>query len=321
MRGFRAQIVVTTTLLVAFVMLAAVVGTQAALELTERDPHRRSSWDVLIATGFVGVFGVVAAAAVGWVVSHRVLQPVRQMAERAEEWSAQDLAHRFALGPPNNELSQLGQTLDHLLDRVARAIRDEQRLTSELAHELRTPLTAIQGSAELALMRSPGDPQLREDLAEIASASRRMAEVVTSLLELARTPDSHRGSVDPADLIAQVADLVRAPITLSATGSGAVIAAPAALALRALSPLVENAARFARSEVAITIRDADLVEIAVTDDGPGVAPELRDSVFEPGASGRGSSGLGLGIAHRIARSLGGEVVLVGNEFVLRLPRA
>ena len=75
------------------------------------------------------------------------------MAERAADWSEHDLTHRFDLGPPTNELAALGETLDHLLDRVASAISSEQRLTSELAHELRTPLTSIQGSADLALMR------------------------------------------------------------------------------------------------------------------------------------------------------------------------
>lgn len=82
------------------------------------------------------------------------------MAERAADWSEHDLSHRFGLGPPTNELAALGETLDHLLDRVAMAIRSEQRLTSELAHELRTPLTAIQGSADLALLRGVKDEAL-----------------------------------------------------------------------------------------------------------------------------------------------------------------
>ena len=321
MKGFRAQIVLSTVLLVAAAMLAVVLGTEVVLEFSEGHPAAHSSFDILIASGFVGIFGVVVSGAVALNVSHRALAPVRQMAERAEEWSAQDLGHRFDLGEPTNELSQLGQTLDHLLDRVARAIRDEQRLTSELAHELRTPLTSIRGSAELALMRPTGDPAIREDLAEIASGARRMSEVITTLLELARSPESFRGSVDPTYVVQQVAALVRPPLELVVTGEAPPIAAPATLAARALSPLIENAARFARAAVTVRVGAAgEKVEIAVTDDGPGVAPELRETIFEPGASGRGSSGLGLGIARRIARSLGGDVTLEGSEFVLRLPR-
>ena len=88
------------------------------------------------------------------------------MAQRAAEWSEHDLSHRFAMGPPTDELAALGGTLDQLLDRVASAIRAEQRLTAELAHELRTPLTNIQGSAGLALMRGVEDAEDREDFEE-----------------------------------------------------------------------------------------------------------------------------------------------------------
>ena len=143
--------------------------------------------------GIVGACGVALSWWVAWRVSHRALKPVREMAERAEDWSAQNLARRFDLGPSVNELSQLGQTLDHLLDRVAHAIRAEQRFSAELAHEIRTPLAAISGFAELALLRKPADPELRTDLAEIADGTRRLAEVDTALLELAQNPGGHPG--------------------------------------------------------------------------------------------------------------------------------
>lgn len=321
MKTFRAQIMASTVLLVAAVMVAVVLGTQGVLELSEGSLRAQSSWNVLLATGLVGACGVVLSGFVAWRVSHRVLKPVRDMAERAEDWSAHNLAHRFGLGPPVNELSRLGQTLDHLLDRVARAIRDEQRLTAELAHEIRTPLTAIRGSAELALLRGSAEPELRTDLTEIADGSRRLAEVVTALLELARNPEALQMTASPDAVIAQVSRLVHAPIGIEVTGSAPPIAGPLALVTRALAPLVENAGQHAEKRVTVDLRARDLIEIAVSDDGPGVAPDLRASIFEPGASTQGSSGLGLGIARRVARSLGGDVILKGDEFVLRLPRA
>jgi two-component system, OmpR family, sensor kinase len=308
-------------LLVVAVMFAVVLGTQVVLERSEGNLRAQSSWHVLLATGLVGACGVALSGFVAWRVSHRVLKPVRDMAERADDWSAHDLAHRFDLGPPVNELSQLGQTLDHLLDRVARAIRDEQRLTAELAHEIRTPLTAIRGSAELALLRDPAEPGLRTDLTEIADGSRRLAQVVTALLELARNPEALQATARPEAAIAQVSALVPAPIRVEVTGSAPPVAGPLALVTRALAPLVENAGQHAREQVTIGLRARDLIEIAVRDDGPGVPAHLRASVFEPGVSTGGSSGLGLGIARRIARSLGGDVVLGGDGFVLRLPRA
>jgi len=321
-KSFRFQIVASTVLLVSAVMAAVVLGTQLVLELGERHPEARSPWNILLDTGLVGACGVLLCGWMAWRVSHRALKPVRDMAERAEDWSAQNLARRFDLGPPVSEISQLGQTLDHLLDRVAHAIRAEQRLSAELAHEIRTPLAAIRGSAELALLRKPADPGLRTDLAEIADGTRRLAEVVTALLELAQKPGGAlQAAASPDAVIAQVSGLVPAQIELELTGSAPPIAGPLALVTRALAPLVENAGQHAEKRVTMDLRAPDLIEIAVSDDGPGVPPNLRESIFEPGASTQGSSGLGLGIARRVARSLGGDVVLHGDEFVLRLRRA
>jgi two-component system OmpR family sensor kinase len=321
-RSFRFQIVASTVLLVSAVMAAVVLGRQLVLELGESHPEARSPWNILLGTGLVGACGVVLSGWVAWRVSHRALKPVRDMAERAEDWSAQNLARRFDLGPPVSELSQLGQTLDLLLDRVAHAIRAEQRLSAELAHEIRTPLAAISGSAELALLRKPTDPELRTDLAEIADGTRRLAEVVTALLELAQNPgEALKATASPDAVITRVAGLVPAQIEVELTGSAPPIAGSLVLVTRALAPLVENAGQHARKRVTIDLRARDLIEIAVNDDGPGVPSELRESIFEPGASTEGSSGLGLGIARRVARSMRGDVVLRGDEFVLRLPRA
>jgi signal transduction histidine kinase len=146
--------------------------------------------------------------------------------------------------------------------------------------------------------------------------------VVTALLELAQNSgEALQATTSPDAVIARVSGLVPAQIELELTGSAPPIAGPLALMTRALAPLVENAGQHAEKRVTIDLRTLDLIEIAVSGDGPGVPPGLRESAFEPGTSTRGSSGLGLGIARRVARSLGGDVVLHGDEFVLRLPGA
>jgi two-component system osmolarity sensor histidine kinase EnvZ len=79
---------------------------------------------------------------------------------------------------------------------------------------------------------------------------------------------------------------------------------------RAISNLVENATRQARHVVlAILKRDEATAEIAVDDDGPGIAPEQRDRVFRPFESGTGGTGLGLAITRDIVHAHGGEVML------------
>lgn len=312
-------------------------------------PYERSEQYALLSALVLAVLVVAATALMALRVTRQALRPVAVMAERAADWSEHDLGHRFALGDPapapapTNELVALGATLDGLLDRVASAIRSEQRLTSELAHELRTPLTGIQGTADLALLRGVEDPVVREDLRQISASAREMGAVITALLDLAREGStSGRERCTVADVVpALVAAAAGRLEVVDRTGaSSATVAAPAALVVRAVAPLVDNACRHGRTQVVLEAVDLpDRVELRVRDDGDGVDPDLAATLFDPGTSHRdGGAGLGLGIARRVARSLGGEVDLevdlevdpdarpagappeAGATFVVTLPR-
>jgi signal transduction histidine kinase len=103
------------------------------------------------------------------------------------------------------------------------------------------------------------------------------------------------------------------------------------LAARILQPVVENACRYASSRVRISIARADsTVSYAIADDGPGLADDERERIFEPGirgtaaaTNGNAGAGLGLALARRLARSVDGEVdareARGGGRFVIRLP--
>ncbi|MCW2842307.1 MAG: putative Integral rane sensor signal transduction histidine kinase [Nocardioides sp.] len=315
-------------------------GVRAVVVVSEPlKPYERSELYVLLASIFVGLVVVLVVGGVARWVTSRALAPVGLMAERAREWSEHDLGRRFELGEPTHEISALGATLDGLLERVAMTIRAEQRLTAELAHELRTPLSAIQGSADLALLRGGLTGEARVDLEQIATSSRVMAETITTLLDLARDPASGHASATSqlADVVAAVLPLVPEDMTLRDHTSAADvrIAAPTDLVVRALSPVVENAVRHAASVVTLdAVLAAAFVEIVVTDDGAGIEDGVRDQLFAAGVAGTsGGTGLGLGIARRVARSIGGDVVVgdpvgdpvaggggTGAVFVVRLPR-
>ncbi len=292
-------------------------------------PYERSERYALYATGILAALVIATTALIALRVTRKALEPVARMAERAAEWSERDLTSRFALGPPTNELAALGETLDHLLDRVASAILSEQRLTAELAHELRTPLTSIQGSADLALLRGVQDPAARQDLEQISASAREMSAVITTLLDLARdeSPSSRRRTCTVADLVPALVAAAGEVSVEDRTGpSSASIAAPRDLVVRAIHPLIDNAVQHARGRIVLTAVDRPgVVELTVSDDGPGVAAERVEEVFEPGVTFReGGAGLGLGIARRVARSFGGEITLVdgtgGACFVVSLPR-
>jgi signal transduction histidine kinase len=304
----------------------------------ETAPYERSERYALVATAVLGALVVAASALIALRVTRTALRPVAQMAERAADWSEHDLEHRFDLGPPTNELAALGGILDRLLDRVASVILAEQRLTAELAHELRTPLTSIKGSADLALMRGVEDPEVRRELEQISQSAQSMAGVITTLLDISRdgAAQSTQRSCLAADVLGDVASdaalAARAGVTVTVDGaaSAARIPAPRELVVRAVQPLVDNAVRHAASRVVLAATDrGDWVELSVADDGPGIAPQARERLFEPGVSERaGGAGLGLGIARRVARSLGGDVTvqppaggdLGGARFVVALPR-
>jgi signal transduction histidine kinase len=304
-----------------------VVGAETA-------PYERSELYALLATATLGVLVIAASAVIALRVTREALRPVAQMAERAAEWSEHDLDHRFDLGPPTNELAALGQILDRLLDRVASVILAEQRLTAELAHELRTPLTSIKGAADLALMRGVEDPAVGRELAQISESASAMAGVIGTLLDISRdgAASATHLSCRAADVLGEAEAALPDGVALEvrANGSTARIAAPREVVARAVQPLVDNAVQHAASLVVLEAVDHDdRVDLAVSDDGPGIDAARRAALFDPGVSHReGGAGLGLGIARRVARSLGGDVRVEdpgpdgppGARFVVSLPR-
>jgi len=297
-----------------------VVVSSEALAPYEHDESQ--ALEVSIAAGILIVLLAVAVAT--W-ISHRALSPVADMARTAEEWSEHDLERRFDLGPPTDEIRELAHTLDGLLEKVGHAIRAEQRLTSELAHELRTPLTVVQATADLLALRTDLAPDLSEDVEGIRRAARTMAATITVLLEIARRPSSERAAAGTCSADDVLAEASRRYDGLTvADAESARIDVPLEIAMRALGPVLDNSARLADRTTVTVECDGDLVDLVVSDDGPGVADV--DVLFRPGAV-PGRSGLGLALARRIARGVGGDVLFRGDgeargaTFVVRLPRA
>jgi signal transduction histidine kinase len=247
------------------------------------------------------------------------LRPVAMMTAQAEDWGAHELDHRFGLGPPRDELTGLAATLDGLLGRIAASRRHEQRFASEVAHELRTPIAGVRARAEFAL-GGDDEAELRAALKSVVAQAARLDETIATLMAVARQElDPSSGSVDLGELAREVEDVeLSAPPSLPhAEGEPEVVRA-------AIAPLVENARRHAVSTVRLELSaHHGRVRLTVRDDGPGLAPGLRERAFEPGGrNGGGGAGLGLPLARRLARSCGGDVVAgpgPGGCFVLELP--
>lgn len=298
-------------------------------------PYESSRSEILvglIALGLLVTVGTTAIAA--WTMS-RTLAPVEAMAGLAEDWSERELDARFDDRGSENEIAHLGQTLNVLLDRVAGALRGEQRLTSELAHELRTPLSGIRGEAELALMSSV-EPNTRERLDRVVSLVDQMSTTITTLLAIARGEEQQISTRTLVD------DIISATLASTAPGGPEIeirgpsdapervrVNATTEGAVRALSPLFANAMQHASGHVTVSVKEASrTVDITVSDDGPGLPADGSDPewLFAAGARAPDSTGAGLGLAlaRRVARTLGGDVtvtcVRAPTSFTLTLPR-
>jgi two-component system, OmpR family, sensor kinase len=296
---------------------------------TALGPYRTTQALALLLTAGLGVFviaGVCGLAA--WVVG-RALRPVTVMADRAAAWSEEDLTKRFDLGPPRDELTQLAHVLDGLLDRVQRTVLAEQRLTAELAHELRSPLTVIRAEAELAQSAPDVPAPQQERLARIILSVDSMSEVISTLLSIARGGARREETSPVVRIIAEASEgitdasglEVRAPpVDLTA-------AVPTRAAAMALAPLLENALRYRRQRATVVVQpDGRFVHIEVSDDGPGFGSADPAQLFDPGFRDPESpgAGLGLSLARRLARTLGGDVTAARagerTSFTLILPR-
>jgi signal transduction histidine kinase len=293
-------------------------------------PYEHSERIARIATVILIVLVLLLGALVARLAVGAALQPVAAMAQSATEWSERDLSRRLNLGPPRDELTALGATLDELLGRIDAALRHEQRFSAEVAHELRTPLSGVRAEAELAL-GAPGLPSgARRSLEAILASCDRMASAIETLLMSAREPGP-RGSSDPAaatgDVVASLkpaADAKGVAIELFPPAAPMRVGADREQVAQALAPLLDNAISHARSRVGVSLgAENGRVTITVQDDGAGVPVDRSEALFEPGASTRGGAGLGLPLARRLARSCGGDVVLAesasGARFELRLP--
>ena len=305
-------------------------------------PYRHTQRIALIGSLALAAALLVLVALVSRWMLRAALRPVAEMTADAEAWSEHEPTRRFAAGEPYDELSQLAATLDGLLDRLAASIGREQRFSAEMSHELRTPLAKVRAEAELALRRERQPDEYRRALETILRNTEQMSTAIEILVAAAQQESGlARGRCDAEEALAEVAETCSG----LATGRGVVVSvAPLAtpldigvdleVAVRVLQPVVENACRYATSRVALVAeRDQSAMLVRVDDDGPGVLPGEAEAIFAPGIRGSaggdmsvgnsGGAGLGLALARRLARAVGGDVTAEnrgdGGHFIVHLP--
>ncbi|MEU9154741.1 HAMP domain-containing sensor histidine kinase [Streptomyces sp. NPDC048417] len=301
-------------------------------------PYRASADTLLLGSLVLDAVMLACTYALTRLAVGRALRPVGTMTDQATEWSAVGSDKRFGAADHPAELARLGASLDALLDRIRTVLRHERQLTGELSHELRTPLTRIIIELDWWRARPRSAAETRATQEVIAEAARSMRTICDTLLSDARESALSASPVPGATAVAPVLrrmvdslgaqDRVKAIVEVTDPALEAGVTP--ALLERIVSPLLANAVRHARATVTVTARPMPGgVRIGVTDDGPGVPEAFVGELFQPGRrgdpdDGHDGAGLGLPLARRLARAVGGEVshdpvYTSGARFLADLP--
>ncbi|MFF8772457.1 sensor histidine kinase [Kitasatospora sp. NPDC015120] len=289
------------------------------------------------ALAFLLLFGLLG----GWILAGRMLEPLTRIADAARTAANGSLSHRVRMTGPHDEFRELADGFDLMLERLESHVAEQRRFAANASHELRTPLAISKTLLDLA--RSDPTRDQGELLDRLHTVNARAIDLTEALLLLARA-DRTGVTREPVDLslIAEEAVETLLPlaekrrITLDVTGEKAPATGCAALLLRMVTNLVQNAiVHNLPCGGTVTVHteprhDASVLRVENT--GQRVAADLLPTLTEPFQRGtqrtrtdeHAGAGLGLAIVHSIVRAHGGSIGLAprpggGLLVTVRLP--
>jgi signal transduction histidine kinase len=291
---------------------AYYAGTAAGLQ-AQRD---RALSD-LLSFSLVGLAVMTAASGgLGWVMSGRVLRPVRVITQTARRASEQHLGERLALTGTRDELKELADTFDGMLERLDAAFTTQRRFVANASHELRTPLTVMRTAIDVTLAKpSPTARQLTDMAGRVRRSIDRAENMVEALLTLA-VSEQGKLSTEFTDLATWAEDAVdaaapeieRLDLHVEVKLDPAEMTGDPQLLGRMIQNLVDNAVRHNEPGGWITLRtgaSAAAVYLEIANSGPFIPDDAVPSLFEPfrrmqaRAGVRDGAGLGLSIARSV----------------------
>lgn len=290
---------------------------------------------LLFRSGIALAIMAVISLWLGWLVAGRVLRPIRTIASATRRISEENLHKRLALEGPNDELKELGDTIDDLLSRLEgafgsqrRAFEAQRAFVANASHELRTPLAMMRTSLDVVTRKSPPPSQ---DASVLAAKVRKGLDQADRLLEgflvLTRAQrgvmaDLHTvplASLAAASLAAHASDVTSRRLSVRTDLNEADVSGNETLLARMVANVVDNAVRHNEPEgfIEVTTRaDDQCAHVVVENGGPRLDQHKVDQLAEPFrrlgteriASG-GGLGLGLSIVAAIAIGHGGILEL------------
>jgi signal transduction histidine kinase len=290
-------------------------------------------------TGAIPIVAAIFAVLIWWLVG-RTLRPVEAIRREVADITGRSLHRRVTEPAPDDEIRRLAHTMNAMLDRVERSTESTRRFVADASHELRSPLTRMRSELEVDLAH-PETADLRSTHRSVLEETKQMQRLVEDLLVLARHDDdatrSPRHAVDLDDIVLHEVRRAGARDGVDvecAAVSGAQVVGDAGQLSRVVRILLENAVRHARTSVSVALAEqGGTAVLSVTDDGPGIAPEHQQLVFErfrriddARTRADGGAGLGLAIARSIAEGHGGTLSIdaghqPGARFIVEIPTA
>lgn len=274
------------------------------------------------------ILSLFATTAIGWLIAHRGLRPIRRIGRAAERIQSTTLNERIdSVGLPA-ELQGLAANFNSMLDRLEESFGRVSRFSDDVAHELRTPVNNLRGEIEVALAHPRSVESYQQLLGSCLEECARITRIIASLLFLARANGAdeplHTEHLDLTRESAAVLEFYDAAasekgVALTASGTRSISAdLDRTLFQQALGNLVANAIAHTPSGGSIDVvvgGGTDSCTVIVTDTGAGIAPEHLPHVFDrfycadSARSGAINVGLGLAVVRSIVERHGGSVVI------------
>lgn len=283
-----------------------------------------------------GALGVLAALLAGWLVARNGLRPLRRLTSAVERIAiTEDLRPLRVEG--DDEVARLATAFNQMLLALGASRDRQRRLVADASHELRTPLTSLRTNLDL-LRQAEGNAALPAEarlelLDDVRGQIEELSALVGDLVELARDEPTTRvvAEVDLAEVVERAVTRVRRRahgVSFDVVLDPWPVVGDANGLERAVTNLLDNAAKWSPPEGTVTVRLADGV-LTVDDQGEGVAEADRPHVFERFYRAEESrampgSGLGLAIVRQVIDRHGGQIQVTeapggGARFALWLP--
>jgi signal transduction histidine kinase len=326
-------------------MLSAFISPGVVLQigetLEEEEGYLTIFWNLL---GFLLMALLFLSAIFGWFIARHAILDMEKVTETAREISKGAYDSRVQVKNRFLEIKRLGDTFNHMLDRIQNLLKTMREINDNIAHDLRSPLARIRGIAEMALMTKGSIDDYENMAASIVEECDCLIDLINTMLDITEIEAGIiRIKVEDLDLVELILDAAELFQPIAAEKEIDIkVHLPQKIIFRGdrknlqriISNLLENAVKYtpAGGGVSISARteDDEKIEISIEDTGIGISefdlPHVFDRFYRCDRSRpKGGIGLGLSLAKALTEAMSGSIKAIstpkkGSSFTVSLPR-